>query len=304
MMVDSITRLEDFCRQHTIACERNVPLAGHSTFRIGGPARLYLRPGSEEQIALVYAQAQRLSVPMLVFGKGSNILFPDEGVDYAVLQIGPAYAGMRLVDEVTIDCDAGAALSQLCIFACEHGLRGLEFAYGIPGSVGGAIYMNAGAYGGEMKDVLIRTRHVLPEGTTGSLEGTDLALSYRHSAYTGGNRIITGGLFRLEPDEPSAIRSRMDEYMQRRRDKQPLDYPSAGSTFKRPEGNYASALIDRCGLKGRRVGGAMVSEKHAGFIVNAGGATAKDVRELMAVVRQEVFEQTGYRLESEVQIVE
>lgn len=302
-MADTIQQLEQYCIRNGIACERNVSLAEHCTFRIGGPARLYIQPDSEQQIAQVYARAGELGTPVLVLGKGSNILFPDEGVSCAVLHIGAAYSGIRLVDDTTIDCDAGAALSRLCTFALEHGLSGLEFAYGIPGSVGGAIYMNAGAYGGEMKDVLIRTRHVAQGGEMGSLEGEQMRLGYRRSAYTSGENIITGGLFRLTPGDPAEIRSRMEEYMQRRRDKQPLNYPSAGSTFKRPKGAYASALIDQCGLKGRRVGGAVVSEKHAGFVINDGGATARDVCELMAVVQREVFDRTGYRLESEVEII-
>lgn len=301
--MDRWSELEQYCAENAIPCGRDVPLAGLCTFKIGGPAALLIQPTTAAQVAGLYAAARQAGVPLLVLGRGSNILFSDAGFAGAVLQLGSAFAEMRLVDDTAIDCDSGASLTQLCLFAWEHGLSGLEFAYGIPGSVGGAIYMNAGAYGGEIKDVLTAARHIEPDGGSGELRGEEMRLTYRHSAYSDGDRIITGGRFALQRGDKVEIRARMDDYMNRRRTKQPLDFPSAGSTFKRPEGAYASALIDQCGLKGRRVGGAVVSEKHAGFVVNAGGATCADVKELIALVRREVLEKTGFWLECEVKML-
>lgn len=299
----ALARIKDYCTAHHIAYACNEPLAAHCTFQIGGPADLFVQPASTEQIAGLLQQAQQESLALLVLGKGSNVLFADAGYRGVVLHLGTAFSGMRLLDEQTISCDSGASLSRLCLFACEHGLAGLEFAYGIPGSVGGAIYMNAGAYGGEVKDVLLSARHIASNGQMGSLAGEALQLSYRHSVYTDSGLVIAGGDFRLQPDNKDVIRARMDDCMNRRRQKQPLEFPSAGSTFKRPQGDYASALIDRCGLKGRRVGGAVVSEKHGGFVVNTGGATCADVLALIEIIRQEVQAQTGYLLECEMKII-
>lgn len=302
--MDGMNQLRHYCEEHGITFSERVDLKEYCTFKIGGEADALVQPSDEGQIAELLRIAAEQAIPLLVLGKGSDILFRDSGYRGVVLHLGSAFAGMRLTDDVTIDCDAGATLMQLCLFAWEHGLSGLEFAYGIPGSVGGAIYMNAGAYGGEMKDVLLSGRHVCPKAGTGMYSHAQLELSYRHSVYSDSDKVITGGVFRLQKGDKTAIRERMDDYMSRRRTKQPLEYPSAGSTFKRPEGNYASALIDRCGLKGRRVGGAMVSEKHAGFVINAGGATGKDVRELIALIQREVEAQTGYQLACEVKIID
>lgn len=298
-----LVKLAAYCKKHHIPYEHGVPLGAHCTFRIGGAAALWIEPSSEAEIIQVCAQSSRLGLSVLVLGKGSNILFPDAGYPGVILHLGSAMHAIRRTEHNTIVCESGASLSRLCLFACEQGLAGLEFAYGIPGSVGGAIYMNAGAYGGEMKDVLRSSRHIHPDGTVGQFTGEAMALSYRHSAYTAGDNVITEGTFCLHPDDPAAIRARMEDYMERRRSKQPLDYPSAGSTFKRPQGAYASALIDECGLKGYCIGDAQVSEKHAGFIINKGAATAKDVKALIAHVQQEVQKQTGYFLHCEVQIV-
>lgn len=296
--------LELLCAKYDIKCERNVILADRCTFKIGGMAGLVVHPASEEHIYQILTAAARHKIPLLVMGRGSNLLISDDGFHGAVLHIGTQLSDIYLSGGDRITSQSGAALSQLCLFALDHGLSGLEFAYGIPGTVGGAIYMNAGAYGGEMKDVLISTRYVSSREGVGTLEGDDMRLSYRRSAYTGGNRVITSGVFQLKQDHKAAIRARMDDYMNRRKEKQPLDLPSAGSVFKRPEGAYASALIDECNLKGKRVGGAMVSQKHAGFIVNIGRATYIDVRNLIDYVQRQVKEQTGYDLECEVQCVE
>jgi UDP-N-acetylmuramate dehydrogenase len=237
-------------------------------------------------------------------GNGSNVLFPDEGLERAVLHLGKKLSAMRLMNDTTIECGSGAPLKSLCEFAWENALTGLEFAYGIPGSVGGAIFMNAGAYDGEIKDVLIQAHHVSLKAEPGSFLGDALNMGYRRSVYSQGGFIITRGVFRLEKGDKAAIRAKMDDFMSRRRDKQPLEFPSAGSTFKRPEGAYASALIDRCGLKAKRVGGAMVSEKHAGFVINAGGATRADVLKLIELIQKEVKEKTGFELECEVRVVD
>mgnify|MGYP003266935968 FL=1 len=193
-------------------------------------------------------------------------------------------------------------MASVCAFARERGLSGLEFAWGIPGSAGGAAYMDAGAYGGEMKDVVERVCHLTPQGEEGSARGEELQFSYRRSRYTGGREIITFVEYRLQPGDPAQIAAKMEELMARRKEKQPYDMPSAGSVFKRPQGAFAAALIEECGLKGRRVGGAQVSEKHAGFIVNTGGATCADVLALIRQIQEEVYEKRGIRLETEVRV--
>jgi UDP-N-acetylmuramate dehydrogenase len=297
-------RLTRFCRDNTITCLRDVSLKEKCSFRIGGLADLFLEPDSEEQIAALLPLLREEGIPWLVLGKGSNVLFSDRGYRGAVIHLGENFAAMEQVSETTITCQSGASLTALCRFAFERGLQGLEFAYGIPGSVGGAVFMNAGAYGGEMKDVLIAARHIAPDGQAGAFAGEALAFSYRRSVYTDTDYAITGATVQLQPGDKDEIRARMEDYLSRRRQKQPLELPSAGSTFKRPAGDYASALIDRCGLKGRAVGGAMVSEKHAGFVVNRGGATCADVLGLIEVIRREVMAQTGIALEPEVKIVE
>lgn len=301
--MDTIAVLEAFCARQGIEYRRDVPLREHCSFKIGGNAAMMAWPGSEDEIAGLLRAAKEASVPLLVMGKGSNLLFSDTGFPGLVVALGNRFAAMRKRGDTALECESGAPLASLCRYALEQGLAGLEFAYGIPGSVGGAVYMNAGAYGGEMKDVLLESRHLDADGAPGSFAGDALALSYRRSAYTDGELVITKAVLRLTPDDPARIRERMEDYMQRRKDKQPLEYPSAGSVFRRPPGAFASALIDECGLKGRRVGGAEVSVKHAGFIVNCGGATCGDVLELIAQIQSEVQRRTGHRLECEIKAV-
>jgi len=202
-----------------------------------------------------------------------------------------------------VRAQSGASLAQLCTFALENSLSGLEFAYGIPGTVGGAVFMNAGAYGGEMKDVLLNSEYVSTDGTSGELDNEAMELSYRHSAYENSNLVITAASVRLAPADRNEIKSTMNDILARRKEKQPLEYPSAGSTFKRPEGNFAGALIEQCGLKGVSVGGAQVSEKHAGFIINRGGATAADILSLIKHVQARVKAQTGVSLETEIRLI-
>ena len=288
-------------REAGITYQEGEPLASHTTFKIGGPAAVFVQPDGEAQLCQAVRLCRQLAVPCYLLGNGSNVLFGDRGYAGAVIST----AGMK--GEVswqgdTLTAPAGMPLGVLCMAALHAGLTGLEFAYGIPGTVGGAVYMNAGAYGGEMKDVVERVRHLTPAGEEGEAAGEALQFAYRKSRYTGGRDIITFVEYRLAPGDPAQISAQMEDLMARRKSKQPYDMPSAGSVFKRPEGYYAAALIEECGLKGRRVGGAQVSEKHAGFIVNTGGATCQDVLRLIGEIQREVFAQKGVRLETEVRV--
>ena len=285
-----------------IAYKENEPLAAHCTFKIGGPARLFVQPVDHAQLCRAVALCKAQSVRYYLLGNGSNILFADEGYDGAVLDISSMQDAVE-VHGTQLTAGAGVRLSALCKTALEHGLTGLEFAYGIPGTVGGAVYMNAGAYGGEMKDVLESVSYLTADGRWVDSEASELDLSYRHSAFEENGACILGAVFRLAKGDPDAIKARMNELMQKRIDKQPLDKPSAGSTFKRPAGAFAAALIDQCGLRGYRHGGAAVSDKHCGFVVNMGGATCADVLALCDEVRTIVKEKTGYDLEKEIRVV-
>lgn len=278
----------------------NEPMSKHTTFRIGGNARLVVYPENEEQICRIVKCAQENDIRILTIGNGSNLLVSDDGIDACVIILDEHFADIRLIDEQTIFASSGAMLIKVCRFALEHGLSGLEFAYGIPGSCGGAAFMNAGAYGGEMKNVLFRCDHIDCNGNIGCIESEDLKLSYRHSAYCDNGCIITGIYLKLKKAEKAEIKAKMDDLISRRRDKQPLEYPSAGSTFKRPEGYFAGALIEECNLKGANVGGAMVSTKHAGFVINTGGASCKDVLDLCKLCSDTVYEKKGVKLEMEV----
>ena len=300
-----LLRFRDYCAEIGCICCADEAMAAHTTFKIGGPADLLVRPRDETEASLVIRKAKELELPLIYIGKGSNLLVSDDGIRGIVIAFDESAAKPVLrQDDKVIDCPAGTSLSALCVFAQRHGLSGLEFAYGIPGSVGGAIYMNAGAYGGEMKDVVIRVHYLDGNGQPHELSATDLDMGYRHSWFADHpDCLIIGGSFQLQQGEPEVIRARMDELMHSRVSKQPLEYPSAGSTFKRPQGAYASALIDQCGLKGFRVGGAMVSEKHAGFVINYDGATCADVRKLVDEIKRIVWERTGYRLECEIKIL-
>lgn len=303
-MKSKLIAAKAFCKQEGIPYTDDEPLASHCTFRIGGNAALFAKPETEEQISRLVAYALKEDIPLLTLGKGSNILFSDDGFSGIVLHLGENFAKITMLDDTTIYAQSGATLVDLCRFAQKHSLTGMEPLFGIPGSVGGAIYMNAGAYGGEVSQVLESTTHVAFDGTIGGLAKEELALGYRHSAYSDNKGIITGGAFTLTPGIKEEILKQMNDYMQRRRDRQPLEYPSAGSTFKRPPGNYASALIDQCGLKGLRIGGAEVSKKHAGFVINVGSATAADVLALIEEIRRVVQEKTGYVIEPEIRLLE
>ena len=279
------------------------PLARHTSFRIGGPAARMAFPTSCEQLVLLMGFAEECGVTPLLLGNGTNLLVADEGLDTLVLQTGEGLNRISL-DGETIIADAGVSLARLGVFAWQHSLTGLEFAHGIPGSLGGGVVMNAGAYGGELKDVLTEVTALFPDGVR-TLRGEELALGYRRSLFTDHpEAVVLRAKLALQSGSAEQIKARMDELAAKRRASQPLELPSAGSTFKRPEGYFAAALIDQCGLKGTRVGGAEVSRKHAGFIVNVGGAKCADVLALIQKVQDTVFTATGVTLEPEVKIIQ
>lgn len=299
-MYDAILQIAD--RYHVEAFS-HFPLAKLTSFQTGGEADLLLIPNSKESLRDIVSACRRDSIPFCVVGNGSNLLFSDAGFRGAVLRLGTPMSAIRMLPDGRIFCEAGAPLTALCLFALRQGLTGLEFAYGIPGTVGGAVYMNAGAYGGEMRDVLCEARHIAPDGTFGAFAGEDLKLGYRTSVYTDTDYLITGAVLRLEQGDPDEIKAAMDDKMPRRKEKQPLEYPSAGSTFKRPEGHFAGALIEGCGLKGYSIGGAQVSEKHAGFVINKGGATTADILALIKHIQKTVYAKTGVQLQTEVRYI-
>lgn len=276
------------------------PMSCHTSFHIGGPAALMALPGSEEEAAAAVQAAVELEVQPFFLGNGSNLLVPDEGVERFLIKAVPGLCQCRQED-TQIVAGSGLTLARLAVFARDSGLTGLEFAHGIPGSLGGAVTMNAGAYHGEMSHVV---RAVTCLTRTGERETvTDFDFGYRHSTFSDGSRIILSARLELAWGEAAAIGALMEELSARRHAKQPLEYPSAGSMFKRPQGHFAAALIEQCGLKGFAVGGAQVSEKHAGFVVNRGGATCGDVLELVDQVRSRVLAQTGVELEMEVRLL-
>lgn len=306
MQEKTITALCDALTRQQLPFVQGEPLAAHTTFRIGGPAVFWCAPQDAEQLRETLRLCRENGVRVYLLGNGSNTLFDDAGFDGAVVdmrglsQMESSDAG---TDVVRITAGAGQTLGRLCSKAQALGLTGLEFACGIPGTVGGAVYMNAGAYGGEMKDVLEAVSYLTADGRWVDSEASELDFSYRHSAFEENDACILGAVFHLEKGDPDAIKARMNELMQKRIDKQPLDKPSAGSTFKRPAGAFAAALIDQCGLRGYRHGGAAVSDKHCGFVVNLGGATCADVLALCDEVRAIVKEKTGYDLEKEIRVV-
>ena len=279
------------------------PMSKHTSFKIGGNADVYIKVNNLSKLSTILKECQASDVDYMILGNGSNLLVSDDGIRGVVIRLDGDFRKITLLDDTTIFCGAGATLAYLCKFALNCGLSGLEFAWGIPGTVGGAVFMNAGAYDGEMKDVVHSVSHISPSGEIGRTENDDLKFGYRTSVYRSNNMIITGVTLKLKKGNPDEIRAKMDDYMSRRSTKQPLEYPSAGSVFKRPEGNFAGALIEQCGLKGKTCGGAQVSEKHAGFIINKSNATAKDVRDLIGEIQKTVSEKTGYSLECELIIL-
>ena len=280
----------------------DVPMSRLTSFRIGGPAKCVACPKTEEELSKLLKLCAANGVEPVILGAGTNVLAPDAGMDRLVIVLKDALEGMEQISETSIRVMAGVTMSRAAVFAAGLNLGGLEFAHGIPGTIGGGVYMNAGAYGGEIKDVCTRVRIMDMEGNARWITNEEAAFSYRHSAIEDNPWIVVAAEFELTPKPEAEVWEKMKELIGKRRASQPLDLPSAGSAFKRPVGGYAAALIDQTGLKGFQVGGAAVSEKHAGFVVNLGGATAADVQELLKAVSDKVFDRTGIRLEPEVRI--
>lgn len=286
------------------AYDENIPMSSRTSFKTGGNAELMVYPDNIHQLKTVLRVCKTNNVKTYIIGNGSNILVSDNGLSGVVIRLSNNFSDISLVDDTTICCQSGASMTRLCNFALEHGLSGLEFAYGIPGTAGGAAYMNAGAYGGEMKDVLIACEHLDRDGNEGSFKENELELGYRKSVYSDKDLIITKLVLKLKNGNPDEISALMNENLSKRKAKQPLEYPSAGSTFKRPEGYFAGALIEQCNLKGYTVGGAQVSEKHAGFVINIGSATTDDILKLINHIKKTVYENKGVMLETEVKYLD
>ena len=278
------------------------PLAKHTSFRIGGPAEVMAFPKSREELSQLLKMSALLDCKPVILGAGTNVLAPDEGVRGLVICLKDCLDGMEQLNDTTIRIMGGVTMTRAAVFASHLGLSGLEFAHGIPGTVGGGVYMNAGAYGGEICQVCTSVEVMDPDGQVHTLSNADMEFSYRHSVLEDRFAIVISADFSLEPKDSTEIRDRMKELMGKRSASQPLDKPSAGSAFKRPSAGYAAALIDQAGLKGYRVGDAAISEKHAGFAVNLGNATAQEVNDLLRQVSDRVFEHSGIRLEPEVRI--
>ena len=276
------------------------PMQNHCSFRIGGPADVFVLPKSEGELLGILALLRREGVKPFILGNGTNLLVRDEGIRGIVIKLAAGFDGIER-DGNRIYAGCGATLARTAVFAQTNGLGGMEFAHGIPGSVGGAVYMNAGAYGGEMKDIVKSVLYINSDGEI--CESTENDFSYRHSRFSDTDNVILGATLELYEADSEEIGAKMRELMEKRSSSQPLDKPSAGSTFKRPVGGYAAAMIDQSGLKGYSVGGAQVSEKHAGFVINAGGATFCDVMALIEHIQKTVFEKFDTQLETEVKII-
>ena len=280
----------------------NEPMAKHTSFRIGGPAEVMAFPKSGDELAEILKKSALLDCKIAILGAGTNILAPDSGTPGLVICLKDCIDGIERLDETHIRVAGGVTMTRAAVYAANLGLSGMEFAHGIPGTVGGGVYMNAGAYGGEICQICTAVEVMDMQGNLQTRTNEEMGFSYRHSRLEDEGGIVLSATFALTPKPTEEIRACMQDLMGRRKSSQPLDMPSAGSAFKRPVGGYAAALIDQSGLKGFRIGGAAVSEKHAGFVVNTGGATAKDVCDLLNYVSDDVFEKTGIRLEPEVRI--
>lgn len=283
-------------------CE-NVSLRQHTGFKTGGNADYIVTPCSQQAFIHTISVLKAHKQPYYILGNGSNVLALDEGYRGWVIKTDQAFREISFGQDGFAYGGAGVMLSQFCRHCAEKGLAGLEFAYGIPGTIGGAVYMNAGAYGGEIKDVVSSVTVIGQDGSILEYQKDEMAFGYRTSVIQTNGFVVAGASFQLCSDAPPAIMHRMDELMRRRREKQPIEYPSCGSTFKRPDGAFAAKLIDDCGLRGKTIGGAAVSEKHCGFVVNVGGATTADILELIDFIQQTVKDQTGFELEKEIRIL-
>ena len=294
----NISELTVLCGKLGCKIIPEAPLNEYITFRFGGPCRALVSINSASSAAELIRFLKENNIKYGILGRGSNVLVHDDGFDGVILHFGSDFSNIE-VNGNTIRCDAGTLLASACVRAQQLGLTGMENLFGIPGTIGGALYMNAGAYGSEMKDVVASAEYIDENCCIQTISAENMELSYRSSFFSGTDKVITSVTLKLSAGKPEAIKVAMSECMAKRSSKQPLDYPSAGSTFKRPEGSYASLLIDQCGLKGFTCGGAMVSEKHSGFVVNKGYATCSDVLELCDRIKKIVNEKTGYKLELE-----
>lgn len=294
----SLQALKEFCGENSIEYKLNESMSCHTSFKIGGAADIFISVRSASELSAVFKKCGELNIPRFVIGKGSNLLVSDLGIEGAVISLSSLNGISVSGEEIT--CGAGAALSEVCRAALESSLTGLEFAYGIPGSIGGAVYMNAGAYGGEISGAVLSAECMTADGTLIKVNAEEMNFGYRKSVFKENGMTVIGAVLRLHKGDKKEIEEKMEDYISRRKSKQPLEYPSAGSFFKRPEGYFAGALIEKNGLKGTAVGGAQVSEKHAGFIINRGGATAADVIKLSQRVSDTVLAKDGVKLEREV----
>ncbi len=281
----------------------NEPMSKHTSFRIGGPVRALVQPQSAEEVSAVCRLLRDAGVKPLILGNGTNLLVTDEPLNRVAVQFGDRMSAIVPEGETGLRAECGVTLARLAGEAQRLGLAGLEFSHGIPGSLGGGVSMDAGAYGGELKDVVVSTRYLDEDLNLCECVGDEHDFAYRHSRFSDTDCVILESTVRLTPDDPEAIMERMMTLREKRRASQPLEMPSAGSTFKRPVGGYAAALIDQAGLKGYAIGGAQVSEKHGGFVINRGGATFDDVLRLIEHIRETVYRNSGITLETEVKII-
>ena len=293
-------QLKQFILEHQIRYDE--PMKNHTSFRVGGKAQILLLPANIAQLTKAIKLCITCEIPYIIMGNGSNLLVSDNGIEGVVIKTSECLNEIKVYDTV-IYCEAGVLLSRLSNVALNHGLEGLEFAAGIPGTLGGAVVMNAGAYGGEMKQVITETGYIDKTGSLQVVKGDAHRFGYRSSRFQGSNNVITYSKFQLKHGDAQDIKAKIQDYNQRRKDKQPIEMPSAGSVFRRPQGYYAGKLIEDCGLKGYQIGGAKVSEKHCGFIVNCGNATAKDVIDLIGHIKSAVYERFGVVLQTEVKVV-
>ena len=291
--------IESLCIESGAAFERNALLKHYCSMKIGGACDILVKPNSEAVLSEMLSLCKSENIPFFVLGKGTNVLFSDSGFRGVIILIGQDMGGIT-VEQNKITAGAGAMLNAVCKTALDCSLSGAENLYGIPGSVGGALFMNAGAFGSEMKDVTVSCRYINERGEIKEMSSDDMELSYRHSVFSERDYVITSVTMRFSNGDKDAIKARMDEVMQRRKDKQPLEFPSCGSTFKRPKNGFAAALIEECGLKGFRIGGAEVSQKHSGFVINRGDATYGDIIKIVEHIKNTVLKEKGVELECEM----
>ena len=301
--IETVKLLFDSAIEMGCKAYKNEKLCNHISFKVGGPCPLLIEPKDEKQLTNILKLIKENNAPYIILGNGTNVLVPDEGLDKIVVKIGDEMTALSLEGEDVISCSAGTKVVTLCKFALENSLSGLEFAYGIPGTCGGAVFMNAGAYGGEIKDVITEITYLTPDLKLKTMPAPEAEFSYRHSAFKRSGCIVVSAKFKLNKKSQEEIKAAMNDFLSRRKDKQPLEYPSAGSTFKRPKGHFAGALIEQCGFKGKSLGGAQISEKHAGFLINKNNATAKDIMDLIKLTQETVKKETGITLEPEIIIL-